>query len=77
MYVRDLQLLESHGLLRKGTVILADNIITPGAPEYFEYVKGSEKYATEMFHCTVEYSADADAMAKSVYLELNRNDHSL
>ena len=66
--MRDLQLLESHGLLRKGTVILADNIIYPGAPEYLEYVQGSEKYNTEVIHSTLEYSDKEDALANSTYL---------
>ncbi|XP_033631176.1 catechol O-methyltransferase-like [Asterias rubens] len=67
LYVRDIQLLETHGLLRKGTVILADNVIYPGAPEYLEYVKGSEKYDTEVIDSTL-YSGREDGLAKSVYL---------
>ncbi|XP_071787499.1 catechol O-methyltransferase-like [Asterias amurensis] len=68
VYLRDLQLLETHGLLRKGTVIVADNVIYPGAPEYLEYVTTSEKYQTETFDSTLEYSDKKDAVAKSVYL---------
>ncbi|XP_038068898.1 catechol O-methyltransferase-like [Patiria miniata] len=67
-YLRDLKLLESLSLLRKGTVVLADNIIFPGAPDYLEYVQKSENYQTEMIHSTVEYSDWEDALAKSVYL---------
>ncbi|XP_022086441.1 catechol O-methyltransferase-like [Acanthaster planci] len=68
LYLRDLKLLESHGLLRKGTVILADNVVYPGVPDYLEYVQSSEKYQTELIHSTVEYSDIEDALAKSVYL---------
>ncbi|XP_022086442.1 catechol O-methyltransferase-like [Acanthaster planci] len=68
LYTRDLKLLESHGLLRKGTVIVADNIIFPGAPDYLEYVQSSEKYQTELIHSTFEYSDREDAVAKSVYM---------
>ena len=68
VYLRDLQLLETHGLLRKGTVIVADNIIYPGVPEYLQYVTTSEKYQTETFDSTLEYSDKKDAVAKSVYL---------
>ncbi|XP_038055895.1 catechol O-methyltransferase B-like, partial [Patiria miniata] len=67
LYLRDLKLLESHGLLRKGTVILADNMIIPGAPDYLEYVQSSDKYQTELIHSTLEYSDMEDALAKSVY----------
>lgn len=39
LYLPDLQLCEELSLLRKGSVILADNILFPGAPEYLAYVK--------------------------------------
>lgn len=39
IYISDLQLCEERGLLRKGSVVLADNILFPGAPEYLAYVK--------------------------------------
>lgn len=41
MYVPDLRLLESLGLVAPGTVIFADNIYAPGAPGYVDYVQGS------------------------------------
>ena len=68
LYLKDLKLLESHGLLRKGTLILADNIIFPGAPDYLEYVQSSEKYQTELIHSTLEYSDKEDAIAKSIFV---------
>lgn len=39
LYIPDLQLCEELSLLRKGSVVLVDNILTPGAPEYLAYVK--------------------------------------
>lgn len=47
MYVPDLRVLESLGLIAPGTVICADNIYTPGAPDYVEYVQGSPQYRKE------------------------------
>lgn len=41
MYVPDLRVLESLGLVGPGTVLCADNIYNPGAPEYVEYVQGT------------------------------------
>jgi len=41
MYVPDLRVLESLGLVAPGTVICADNIYYPGVPDYVEYVHGS------------------------------------
>ncbi|KAK6463365.1 S-adenosyl-L-methionine-dependent methyltransferase [Scheffersomyces coipomensis] len=40
-YVPDLRVLESLNLLAPGTLIAADNIYTPGVPEYVKYVQGS------------------------------------
>lgn len=38
-YISDLQICEKFSLLRPGSVVLADNIIFPGAPEYLAYVQ--------------------------------------
>ncbi|EKG16872.1 O-methyltransferase family 3 [Macrophomina phaseolina MS6] len=38
-YISDLQACEELGLLRKGSIVLADNVKFPGVPEYLEYVK--------------------------------------
>ena len=40
-YVSALKVCEELGLLRKGSIIFADNVITPGAPDYLEYVRGA------------------------------------
>ena len=40
-YVRDLKICESLGLISKGTVLAADNVINPGNPTYLEYVRSS------------------------------------
>ncbi|XP_038054891.1 catechol O-methyltransferase-like [Patiria miniata] len=67
VYKRDLQLLEETRLLHKGTVILADNVIRPGAPEYLKYVETSEWYQTERKYSKFQYTDEDDALAKSVY----------
>ncbi len=46
LYISDLKLLESKNLLKKGSCILADNVLYPGAPEFREYVAFSPKYIT-------------------------------
>lgn len=40
-YTTDLKLCESLGLIQKGTVLAADNVIMPGNPPYLEYVRAS------------------------------------
>ncbi|XP_038055897.1 catechol O-methyltransferase-like [Patiria miniata] len=66
-YLRDLKLLESQGLLRKGTVVMADNLKVPGIPDYLEYVQNSGRYQTELIQAKLEYSEMEDALGKSIY----------
>lgn len=40
-YTTDLKLCEHLGLIKKGTVLAADNVISPGNPPYLEYVRSS------------------------------------
>ncbi|KAM3515790.1 hypothetical protein MY11210_000561 [Beauveria gryllotalpidicola] len=40
-YLPDLQLCEQLGLVARGAVIVADNVIKPGNPPYLEYVRSS------------------------------------
>jgi catechol O-methyltransferase len=46
-YTTDLKLCESLGLIQKGTVLAADNVIKPGNPPYLEYVRSSVKEKKE------------------------------
>jgi catechol O-methyltransferase len=65
-YLPDLKNLESSKLLHVGSVIIADNILYPGAPEYLKYVSDEPKYATKLHHSSLEYSKDVDAVAVSI-----------
>ncbi|XP_043936693.1 catechol O-methyltransferase A-like isoform X1 [Protopterus annectens] len=67
-YVLDTQLMEKCGLLRKGTVLLADNVTCPGCPEYLEYVRNSPSYKSEYFLAHLEYTQAPDGLEKSVFL---------
>lgn len=40
-YTTDLKLCEHLGMIGKGTVLCADNVISPGNPPYLEYVRSS------------------------------------
>ncbi|KAH8679013.1 S-adenosyl-L-methionine-dependent methyltransferase [Tricladium varicosporioides] len=40
-YTTDLKLCENLGLIKKGTVLVADNCISPGNPPYLEYVRST------------------------------------
>ncbi|KAJ5682379.1 S-adenosyl-L-methionine-dependent methyltransferase [Penicillium macrosclerotiorum] len=39
LYVPDFQICEELGLFKQGTLIVADNVLRPGAPAYREYVR--------------------------------------
>jgi catechol O-methyltransferase len=52
-YLSDLQLCEDLGILRKGTVVIADNTDMPGAPDYLKYLEsggrpGKIKYESKI-----------------------------
>ncbi|OOF98078.1 hypothetical protein ASPCADRAFT_205341 [Aspergillus carbonarius ITEM 5010] len=44
LYKTDLEVSEQLGFLHSGALVLADNVVRPGAPAYREYVRGSPKY---------------------------------
>jgi catechol O-methyltransferase len=76
-YKPDLQAMEELGLLRKGTVVVADNVVYPGAPGYLEYVDTANgRYTTELLPAAFEYEQKwksdwdgpkADALSVSIY----------
>jgi len=58
IYLRDLKMLEELGLITSGTMIVADNVIMPGAPDYLAYVRNSPNYTTTLHEENIEYSED-------------------
>lgn len=67
-YLPDTKLIEECGLLRKGSVLLADNVICPGTPDYLEYVRGSPLYESCYFKSHLEYTKVEDGLEKSIFL---------
>ncbi|KAL6459273.1 hypothetical protein MHYP_G00327450 [Metynnis hypsauchen] len=67
-YVPDTKLLEECGLLRKGTVLLADNVICPGAPEYLKYIRNNRRYESRYYPAHLEYTKVEDGLEKSIFL---------
>lgn len=68
LYREDLQAIERHGLLRPGSLVVADNV-GPffGAEPYLEYVRGCGHYESEHRVSTIEYTTVPDAVEISVY----------
>lgn len=58
LYLSDLKLALEMDLLAPGCVVVADNILAPGAPDYKEYMltgEGSQIFQTEVHRLHVEY----------------------
>uniref|UniRef100_A0A8C5M8J9 Catechol O-methyltransferase n=1 Tax=Leptobrachium leishanense TaxID=445787 RepID=A0A8C5M8J9_9ANUR len=66
-YKPDTLLLENCNLLRKGSVILADNVIVPGAPDFLKYVRTCGKYDCTNYLSHLEYMNEDDALEKAVF----------
>jgi catechol O-methyltransferase len=58
VYLRDFKMLEELSLITSGTMIVADNVIKPGAPGYLEYVRNNPNYTTTLYEENIEYSED-------------------
>ena len=68
LYLRDLKLMERTAVIRKGTILFADNVIFPGTPEYLKYVRSSPtKYRTKFYECELEYTSTSRRSANCPY----------
>ena len=56
LYLKDLQLLESCNLLKKGASIFADNVILFDLEDYLNYVRSSPNYSSKFIPALREYS---------------------
>ena len=68
LYLGDLKLIEAAGLLRSGSVVVADNVGEVfGADRYLDYVRSCGKYDSENRTATIEYTSLPDAVEISVF----------
>lgn len=68
LYKQDLQLIEQRGLLREGSIVVADNVGKVFAPEtYLDYVRNCGHYECEHREAAIEYTSVPDAVEISVY----------
>ncbi|XP_003801756.1 catechol O-methyltransferase [Otolemur garnettii] len=67
-YLPDTLLLEECGLLRKGTVLLADNVICPGTPDFLAHVRGSDRFKCTHYSSYLEYAKVVDGLEKAIYM---------
>lgn len=67
-YLADLRRLEKAGLVRAGSVIVADNVGFFAVPDYLDYVRNSGRYESRYFEGSVEYQPDLpDGVEVSVH----------
>lgn len=68
LYKQDLQAIEAGGLLKPGSLVVADNVGESFDPaEYLEYVRTCGHYDSEHRESTIEYHTLPDAVEISVY----------
>ncbi|XP_069033889.1 catechol O-methyltransferase A [Embiotoca jacksoni] len=67
-YLPDVTLLEDCGLLARGSVVLADNVICPGAPEYLNYIRSNRRFSSRFYRAHLEYTRVLDGLERSEYL---------
>jgi catechol O-methyltransferase len=65
LYLKDFNELEGFGVIGKGTVIVADNIIYPGSPSYLKYFQENNQYDSILYHSYLEYTNQPDAVLMS------------
>lgn len=66
LYLEDFHRIEKAGGIKKGTVVVGDNIIYPGAPDYLAYFQKCPDYDSTLYHSYLEYTNDPDAVLVSV-----------
>ncbi|XP_040902507.1 catechol O-methyltransferase A [Toxotes jaculatrix] len=67
-YLPDIRLLEDCSLLAQGSVVLADNVVCPGAPDYLDYIRSSLNYSSRFYQAHLEYTRVLDGLERSEYL---------
>ncbi|XP_056408307.1 catechol O-methyltransferase-like [Hyla sarda] len=66
-YTSDTKLLEKCHLLKEGSVLLADNVVYPGIPDFLEYVRTCGRYDCTNYPSHVQYMNVDDALEKAVF----------
>lgn len=69
VYLQDFKLIESYGVIKKGSVVVGDNMIYPGAPDYIQHFAGRKDFDSTMYQSYLEYTTDPDAVLVSVKIE--------
>lgn len=67
-YLPDLKLLMEYGVVKKGVLVMGDNMIIPGNPTYLDYFRENKEFSSVLYHSCLEYSNKPDALLASIKL---------
>lgn len=54
-YLRDIMFVEKLDLLQSSSVVVADNVIFPGTPEYLNYIRNNSNFTSTFYDSHLEY----------------------
>ncbi|KAF4132810.1 O-methyltransferase [Phytophthora infestans] len=69
LYKSDLAIIERSGLLRSGSIVMADNVVFADVNDYLEYVRAHPQFKSMCRESYHEYSDLKDAIEISTYME--------
>lgn len=67
LYVPDFKVCQALGLFKTGSIIIADNVVRPGAPDYRSLVRSSPSYKSEGVKCLIQ-PGDLDVRGSTVMI---------
>uniref|UniRef100_K3WCQ8 catechol O-methyltransferase n=1 Tax=Globisporangium ultimum (strain ATCC 200006 / CBS 805.95 / DAOM BR144) TaxID=431595 RepID=K3WCQ8_GLOUD len=69
VYLSDAKLIVESGTLQPGSLLVADNVLVPGAPDYLDYVENSPLFSTTRYEVQMGRSFTlTDAISVATYL---------
>ncbi|GLD92424.1 hypothetical protein PINS_up000957 [Pythium insidiosum] len=54
-YLPDAKLMIESGTLAKGSLLVADNVLRPGAPDYLEYIQNHSQFSSQLHEVELTY----------------------
>ena len=56
LYLQDLLVMQQHGLFRQGSVVVGDNVLIPGSPDFRRHMATSPDFCSKEHITNMEYS---------------------
>lgn len=70
LYLRDIKTIIAKDLLASDSIVVADNVITPGAPDYLAFIRANLSFKSELRRTKQAYNPNGgeDGLEVSTYL---------